>query len=327
MNILIIKAKAKLPVVDYGGTERVIWYLAKELGEMGHNVTLLVAPGSSCPFARVIEYRDDLPIEKQVPKDIDIIHFQEHADEALAGVPHVVTVHGNVCRGTMDANSIFVSRDHARRFGSDSYVYNGMDWDDYGPVDFDRERRYYHFLGKAAWKVKNVRGAIDIVKAIPGAHLKVLGGHRFNFKMGIRFTFSPKVSFEGMVGGDRKLSLLGGSRGLIFPVLWDEPFGLAITESLYFGAPVFGTPYGSLPELVDKEVGFLTDSHSEMVAHLMGDSHYSPRVCHEYAADNFNSRIMAERYVEKYERVLNGHALNGDTLHPNDYYKRYTWNS
>lgn len=326
MNILIVKPNAKLPVVNYGGTERVIWYLAKELVRMGHKVYLLVAPGSSCPFATVIEHRDGVPLSRQVPDGIDIVHYQERADESLAGIPHVVTMHGNVCHGPVDANTIFVSRNHASRFGSDSYVYNGMDWDDYGDVDFSRSRDYFHFLGKAAWRVKNVKGAIDVVRAIPGARLKVLGGHRFNFKMGLRLTFSPRISFKGMVGGERKSSLLNGSRGLIFPVLWDEPFGLAITESLYFGAPVFGTPYGSLPELVNGDVGFLTDSESEMVAHIANDYHYSQRLCHDYAVDKFNSRVMAERYLEKYEQVLNGHALNDvGKLKSNGAYTRYTW--
>ena len=310
MNILIVKPKAKLPVVNYGGTERVIWCLAKELSRMGHHVYMLVAPGSTCPFADVIEYRDDVPMAQLVPDGIDIVHYQERVDDSLSHLPHVVTMHGNVCHAELDPNTIFVSRNHARRFGSDCYVYNGMDWDEYGKVDLERERTYYHFLGKAAWRVKNVQGAIDIVKAVPGARLKVLGGYRFNFKMGIRLTFSPRIGFEGMVGGERKFSLLNGSRGLIFPVLWDEPFGLAITESLYFGAPVFGTPYGSLPELVTSDVGFLTDSQSEMVAHLTGDCRYSPTVCHEYAADKFNSRVMAEEYLKKYEQVLNGQVLN-----------------
>lgn len=325
MNILIIKPTAKLPVVNYGGTERVIWYLAKELSKMGHRVNMLVAPGSECPFADITEYRDDVPLAQQIPQGIDIIHYQERADDSLGHIPHVVTVHGNVCRGELDANTIFVSRNHAERFGSDCYVYNGMDWDDYGQADLACERSYFHFLGKAAWRVKNVKGAIDVVKAVPGARLKVLGGHRFNFKMGIRLTFSPKVSFYGMVGGGQKFRLLNGSRGLIFPVLWDEPFGLAITESLYFGAPVFGTPFGSLPELVNGDVGYLTDSKSDMASHIADACHYSSKLCHDYAVDNFNSRLMAERYLAKYEQVLNGRPLNSGKLKANANYRRYTW--
>jgi glycosyltransferase involved in cell wall biosynthesis len=310
MNILLSIPDSKLPVQNYGGTQRVVWYLAKELHEMGHRVTLLAAPGSECSFADVVCYKQGVPIIEQIPQGTDIIHCQNFVEESVADFPHVVTMHGNTLGVKLDRNTVFVSRNHAERHGSESYVYNGMDWDDYGPVDLTAQRSYFHFLGKAAWKVKNVKGAISVVKAMPGAHLNVLGGYRLNIKMGWRFTLSPKISFYGMVGGERKSSLLNGSKGLIFPVTWDEPFGLAITESLYFGAPVFGTPYGALPELVNKEVGFLTDKQGEMVEHIMNGYHYSPKTCHEYAVDNFNSRLMAERYVQKYEQVLNGNALN-----------------
>ena len=134
-------------------------------------------------------------------------------------------------------------------------MHNGLDWNDYSTPELMKSRNYFHFLGNAAWRVKNVSGAINVIKKTKTQRLKVLGGVRFNFKMGMRFTFSTKVGFEGMVGGQTKFDLLNGSKGLIFPVKWHEPFGLAIIESLYFGCPVFGTPYGSLPELVTSDFG------------------------------------------------------------------------
>ena len=118
----------------------------------------------------------------------------------------------------------------AERHGSPEYVHNGLDWEAYGPVDFERPRPYCHFLGKAAWRVKNVQGAIDVA-GDAGVQLMVLGGTRLNIKRGFRFTWSRRVSFAGMVGGQVKLDLLQGSRGLVFPVLWHEPFGLAVIES------------------------------------------------------------------------------------------------
>lgn len=325
MNILLSIPGSKLPVTEYGGTQRVVWYLANELHRMGHRVWLLAAPGTVCPFAEVIERNSEVPLAEQIPECIDIIHCQDRVDESIRHLPHIVTMNGNKCRDAMDANTVFVSRNHAERFGGECFVYNGLDWDDYGPVDMQRARSYYHFLGKAAWRVKNVRGAISVAKALPGARLEVLGGYRFNFKMGLRFTFSPKIRFEGMVGGERKNKWLAGSRGLIFPVVWDEPFGLVVTESLYFGAPVFATPYGSLPELVTPEVGFLTDSKAEMVSHIASHYDYSPKVCHDYAVDRFNSRVMAEQYVKAYERVLDGATLNSGRLIPHTDIVRREW--
>ena len=304
MNILIVQ-NSVFPALLYGGTERVLWYLAHELHKMGHNVSLLCKSGSECPFAKCITYNPQKHINEQIPDNIDVIHFNTSELGYTGGKPYVVTVHGNY-NEVVPKNAIFVSRNHAERHGSENYVYNGLDWDDYGELNTSSPREYYHFLGKAAWRVKNVRGAIDIVKHLSGEKLYVLGGTRLNFKMGFRLTLSPRVRFKGMVGGKEKVDLLQHSKGLIFPVKWDEPFGLAITESLYCGCPVFGTPYGSLPELVPNEVGFLTEDMPKMVEHLKYHYDYNPVRCHEYARDLFNSRIMAERYLEYYERVLRG---------------------
>ena len=128
--------------------------------------------------------------------------------------------------------------------------------------------------------------------------------------MGIRFTFSPKLSFEGMVGGAEKDRLLNSSKGLIFPVRWHEPFGIALIESLYYGCPVFGTPYGSLPELIIKDVGYLSNQEDELVNAVLNSDIFSRQRCHEYALDEFNSKKMTLEYLGKYEKVINEENLN-----------------
>lgn len=322
MNILIV-IDSVIPAQLYGGTERVMWYLGKELSKMGHCVHFLAAEGSVCDFAKMHIIRPDLPLERQVPDDVDVVHFNNAVPEGFSVRPYIVTLHGNKISKDIDLNSVFVSRDHAQRFGSDSFVYNGLDWDDYGALNTTEPRTYFHFLGKAAWRVKNVRGCIRMVKRMPKQELYVLGGYRFNFKMGLRLTFSRKVHFMGMVGGEEKNRYLQHSKGLVFPVLWDEPFGLAITESLYCGAPVFGSTHGSLPELVTREVGFLSDSESELMEAMAHADEFSPAACHEYAADMFSSRRMAEAYVRCYERVLRGESLNSVPPRPIRPFEKY----
>ena len=306
MNITIVTGD-RIPSIRYGRVQRVVWCLAKELDKRGHKVTFLAAKGSYCPFAKVVELSPTQSIETQVPTDADIVHFHIPVPESF-NKPHLQTIHGNGIPKHIGQNMVFVSRNHAERFGCESFVYNGLDWDEYNAIDLNLPRKHFHFLGKAAWKVKNLRGAIGVVKHIHGGQLDVLGGYRLNLKMGFRFTWNPRVHFYGMVDDNKKKAVIQQSRGLIFPVTWHEPFGLAITESLYMGAPVFGTPYGSLPELVTPEVGFLTNNEAEMVAHILSDS-YSPQICHEYARDLFNSGVMAEAYLKKYEQVLNGDIL------------------
>lgn len=310
MKITIVFNK-RIPVLYYGGTQRVIWYLGKELVKLGHEVTFLVEQGSICDFAKIQPIDNTKRLVDQISENTDVVHFHSMPEDTLAmKKPYVITVHGNNNDfRTFDKNTIFVSKNHAGRRGSQSYVYNGLDWDDYGHIDLQNKGNYYHFLGRAANRDKNVKGAIGIIKQTKSAKLRVLGGVRFNIKMGIRFTFSPRVEFYGSVGGDNKNMHLRHSKGLIFPVRWYEPFGLVITESLFFGSPVFATPYGSIPELVTSEVGFLSNSMHEL-AQAVENNVFNPQICHEYARDCFNSKKMALDYIEKYETVINGNVLN-----------------
>ncbi len=330
MKILIAN-NTIIPVHAYGGTERIIWWLGKELGKMGHDVTYLVKKGSECPFAKIIEIDDKKTFAAQIPPDTDLAHFHFEIDETLP-VPHITTVHGNSSSAkTFHRNTVFISHNHAKRHGADVFVYNGIDFDDYGKPMTHNKRLYFHFLGNAAWRVKNVRGAIDVADKA-GVRLHVIGGSRVNFSMGLRITLSPQVRFHGMLGGDGKNAILQASKGLIFPVLWHEPFGLAIIESLYFGCPVFGTPYGSLPELLgskpylypdrkwngrvdafQSEVGFLSGKKMELVEAVKEADQYDRQRCQDYAVENFSSRRMAEDYLKLYEKILNGETLHAES--------------
>ncbi|MEQ8303533.1 MAG: glycosyltransferase [Cyclobacteriaceae bacterium] len=308
MNIVLVLG-AVFPVSKYGGIERVVWYLAQSLSKQGHAVTLLAKAGSECPFAKVIFIDERKDWNEQIPATADIVHFHFDPDANIEK-PVVYTIHENApASSTFHKNTIFVSQNHAKRYNAQAYVYNGMNWDEYPGAILNNERQYFHFLGAARWRVKNLKGAIKVARQSK-QELHVLGGNRLNFSMGFRLTLSPKIKFHGMVDDEAKAKVLNKSRGLIFPVRWNEPFGIAITESLYFGCPIFGTPYGSLPELVKVDVGFLSSSSKELSEQIANYKHYRPVRCYEYARDVFNADAMARQYLEKYEKVLNGEELN-----------------
>ena len=308
LHILLV-INSKLPVIKYGGTDRVVWALGKELAGMGHRVSFLAGAGSVSDFAKVKVLNLNLPLANQIPEDVDLVHSFIDIREELPK-PFIFSQEGNSMQDRdFHINTCFVSRNHASRYGSERFVYNGMDLEEYGKPRFDLERKYLHFLGKAAWSVKNVKGCISIAREA-GIPLRVLGGTRVNLKMGIRITLDLNVRFEGMVGGAHKNRLINGSKALLFPVLWNEPFGIALTESLYFGCPVFGTPYGSLPEIVTPEFGFLSNSRSELIHALENVESFDRKKCHEYACDTFSARKMTQDYLPLYEKVLNDETLN-----------------
>jgi len=309
MRVLIVN-NTKIPAIKYGGTERVIWGLGKALHAMGHTVHYLVAEGSTCPFATVHVYNPNKKLAEQIPANIDVVHLNFQPNESLA-IPYITTFHGNVNNVfTFDKNTVFISANQASRYNGSQFVYNGLDWDEYPKPELGNKRNYLHFLGDAAWSIKNVKGAIAIAQQA-SEKLYVLGGNRVSFNMGFKFFPQLNARFKGMVGGVEKAQYLQGSKGLVFPVLWHEPFGLAIIESMYYGCPVFGTPYGSLHELIPPEVGFTSTSIAALVEAVKNSNSYSKDRCHNYAATLFNARTMAEKYVAMYEKVL-----NKQTIHP-----------
>jgi glycosyltransferase involved in cell wall biosynthesis len=313
VRIALVDVHVRLPAVRYGGTERILWWLAKELGRRGHDVSCVVREGT-CPFARVIPFDASRPLAEQLPPGTDVVHFHHALRYALPdggspGAPYLVTLHGTGTRDAdLDRNTVFISRSQAARHGSTCVVPNGIDWSEYPVPDLGAPRSWVHFLGDGAWRVKNLRGAIRVALRA-GETLHVGGGFRLNFRMGFRLTLSPRVRFHGWVGDEEKRRLLQGSRGLVFPVRWHEPFGLSIVESLWFGCPVFGTPYGALPELVPPDVGFLSASADELAGAVREAGRYDRRRCHEQAA-RFGVAAMADGYLDAYERVRSGEALH-----------------
>ncbi|MBX2891395.1 MAG: glycosyltransferase [Saprospiraceae bacterium] len=331
MKILLV-SDSKIPITTYDDAERVLWWLGKALVKMGHKVVFLAKKDSKCPFAEVLPYDEKKTLDEQIPADTDLVHF--HC-EPLSPIskPWLATFHGNASEPrAFDRNTVFVSAKQAWLHGGTEYVHHGIDFEEYGSPEMGNHRMFFHFLGNAAWRGKNVRGAIDIASKV-GARLHVVGGTRVNFRKGLRITLSPNVRFHGVLNPEGRNALLNSSKGLIFPAIWHEPFGLAVAESLYFGCPVFGTPYGALPELLGKKIhldngrkphsgngvveafycdfGCLSVKKSELLEAVRHAETFDRAKCHEYAREHFSAARMAQDYLVLYERVL-----NGDPIHP-----------
>ena len=307
MNILIVFNRV-IPVKNYGGIQRAAWWLGKELVRLGHEVTYLVAKGSYCEFADVIFYNPNLNLNDQIPVNTDVVHLYQHPDKSLKK-PYLLHMQSNTKEDNYDINTVFVSRNHAERHHAQCFVHNGVDPDDYGKPDFYNQKKNFHFLAKASWKVKNVRGAIELAEKTNNK-LDVIGGHRLNFKMGFRFTLDPRIKFHGMIGGENKNNILSKSKGMIFPVIWHEPFGIAIIESMYFGCPVFGTPYGSLPEIVDDKSGVLSNKKNELIYAIKHSGDFNYKYIHERIMDIFSINKVTKDFLALYEKVMNNEALN-----------------
>lgn len=303
---------AVIPPARYGGTERIVYWLAKGLLELGHKVSLIARKGSAVKGAELI------PVETWKASDpkaasqfkLDIVHY--HAPPPTEGrseptYPYLVTIHGNGKPGEIFLpNSVFVSAKHAANHGTTYFVHNGIDPNDYRPAS--KREDYLVFLAKTTWKVKNFVGAEELAKAA-NTNLKVMGNK--DIFLGLERLFPPigGIEYLGMVNDYDKRLVLSRARALLFPVRWQEPFGIAVTEALASGCAVFGTPYGALPEIVTPEVGVLSTSAHELLRAIKNFPVH-PERCRARVLDGLTHTHMAKKYVTYYEQVLaNKHLL------------------
>jgi glycosyltransferase involved in cell wall biosynthesis len=285
---------ARFPVAGYGGTERVCYWLAKAPAEMGHVVSILCREGSALPFARTIPIPEQIShLDPLLPPGTEIVQLYGSPNYRI-DAPYLVNIGGNGQAGErFPANTVFVSRKHAERHGWTEFVHNGIDLGEY-PLKREKNDSLL-FLAKASWRVKNLPGAIRIARAA-GRTLHVGGGRAGCWHRGV-------VS-HGTVDGARKLELLQNARALLFPVIWEEPFGLVVVEWLACGTPVVATPRGALPEIITASTGVLADSFAGLVSGIDLAGKMEPEACRARVAEAFTHWKMAEKYLEYYRKVL-----------------------
>lgn len=289
---------SRLPVRGYGGTQRVVAWLARGLAELGHRVTLLAPTGSRIPEADLVELdtagirQPGFDITPFVPGSVEMLHA--HAPLFTPPrQPYLFTLHGN--RGgqtTAAANTIFVSADHAHRHGGRAFVYNGVD-----PSEFtfrSKKADYDLFLGRLH-RIKGYHWAVAGAKRT-GRRLIVAGGWRPTLRQRLRFIAS--------VDGQRKAELLAGAACLWMPALWDEPFGLTLVEAMMSGTPVLGTRRGALPEVITEEVGVLGDTFDDLVRLRDTVGQCDPHACRARAERWFSHTRMAQEYLRMYQHYL-----------------------
>ncbi len=303
---VVVASHQPLPAKGYGGPQRVVMALVRGLAALGHRVTLLAPPGTRAPEATVVvvpprKLVDPAALALHLPRDFDIVHAHFPLHRGPGTVPFVQTVHRNLKPGTPpNPNSIFLSRDHARRHGGDAFVYNGLDPADYTFRRFPRRASQYDlFLGKLH-SSKGYHWAVEAAKHT---------GHRLIVAGGWRPSFTGSIKYVGEVDGSTKAALLARARCLWNPAQWDEPFGLVTIEALLSGTPVLGTRRGALPELITSEVGALCDTMEEMIAAAETIHTRDPARCRARAERGFTHLVMAEAYVCMYRALIDTGTL------------------
>lgn len=122
------------------------------------------------------------------------------------------------------------------------------------------------------------------------------------------YLLSGKIENVGEVKGQRKLKLISRAKALLFPILWEEPFGLAAIEALACGTPVIAMARGALPEIIEHGVnGFLVNNERELRKFMKRVDEIDPVACRKSVERNFSAPKMAKKYLAHYQTILKRH--------------------
>lgn len=116
---------------------------------------------------------------------------------------------------------------------------------------------------------------------------------------------SPKITFSGSVGGKRKMKFISEAKALLFPITWNEPFGMAVIEALACGTPVIAMNHGAMPEIIEHGVnGFLADTEAQFAEYMERVSEIDPENCRRSVEKKFSDTRMARNYLARYQQVI-----------------------
>jgi glycosyltransferase involved in cell wall biosynthesis len=324
-----------VPPSGYGGIEWVVSLLADGLADAGHDVTLF-ASGDSRTKAQLAYVFEEAPSEligRSLPEfrhalacfdragDFDVIN--DHSGPStipLGGLVQTATLH--TVHGPLDDEPGHVYEglcQLAPQVGLISISINQrapkpeLNWAGNCPNALDlqlypchpHKGDYLLFLGRMS-PDKGAHRAIWVAKETE-LPLKLAGKkqdpkeHRYFHEL-VEPHLVDGIEYLGEVTHGEKVELLQNARATLFPIEWEEPFGLVMIESMACGTPVIATRHGAVPEVIEDGVsGIIVDDYREMPAALDRADALDPLECRRYVEERYAPERMVEDYLRVYE--------------------------
>lgn len=332
---------APIPPKLYGGIEAVVDTLATGIARAGHDVLLFTTGDSTCgvPMASVLleaeghrmgnitvelrhvygAYEAMAAFEPHVIHDHSVLGplVGINSQPALAGTKVVTTVHGafdDELRAVYEQSarhSSLVAISHAQRkpvpdIPIARVIHHGVDANDFpfGAGDGG----YFLFLGR----MSPDKGAHRAMEAASKAGVPLLMCAKMRepaevayFEQFVRPHLNDDLRYLGEVPHEQKLELLSGARGLLFPIRWNEPFGMVMIEALACGTPVLAFPEGAAPEVVEHgRTGYLCHDVSDMAEAIARVGDIDRDACRGATLGYFSSDRMVREHIDLFDSLV-----------------------
>jgi glycosyltransferase involved in cell wall biosynthesis len=319
-----------VPPLGYGGIEWVVSLLADGLVDGGHDVTLF-ASGDSHTKANLAYVHATAPSEwigRSFWELRHVLHCFERADEfdvindhsgpvgaalgGTIGTPVVHTVHGpldgepgrlydQVAAVAPDTALVSLSMNQRKPRPNLNWIANCPNALDLSVYPFRPYRGdYLLFLGR----MSPDKGAHRAVAVAMEAELplKIAGKmqepkEREYFAEFVEPHLGGGIEWLGEVSHGQKVELLQHARATLFPIEWEEPFGLVMIESMACGTPVIATSRGAVPEVIEHgRSGIVVDDYRLIPAALEEADRLDPRELRRYVEELFSPLRMVRDY-------------------------------
>lgn len=229
--------------------------------------------------------------------------------EKILGVPVFHVVHLPLYKELADvfkkfnARLISISNSQRKPFPYLRYattIYNGINLEEF-PFR-KKPKDYFIFSGKMRAS-KNPLSAIVAAKKTREKLIlvgKINDRKYFEEKIKPLLFKAKNISYLGEVSFLKIKKLYSGARALLFPIRWEEPFGLVMIEAMACGTPVIAFNRASVPEVVKHgKTGFIVNSEKEMVMAMKKIDEIKREDCRTWVKKNFS----AEKMINAYEKI------------------------
>src|SRR4051794_34567363 len=327
-----------VPPERYGGVEWVVSLLADRLAELGHDVTLF-ACGGSITQANLVTTSEDANIARfgQLMPELEhaLLSYRQAsrfdivfdhsglgaaamADLVQAPVVHTVhstldDEHGRVYRLISELNPRlrFIPTSLKQREPAEDLPWvancpSALDLDAY-PFS-ERRGDYLLYVGRMSPQ-KGAGRAIAVAQEM-GVPLKLAGkmheaDERAYFSREVAPHLNDRIQYLGEVSHEEKVRLLQRARCTIYPIDWEEPFGLVMLESMACGTPVVAMRRGAVPEVISPgESGIYVDRYEDLPGAVAQADQIDPAGCRDHVESHFSEGRMVRNYLEAFSSVL-----------------------
>jgi glycosyltransferase involved in cell wall biosynthesis len=334
---LIAPPYFSVPPTAYGGVEAVVADLVDALIDRGHQVTLIGAGRHRTRAQRFLATYQTPPADllgEPLPEvvhaaqvaqlledlDADVVHDHTLASPLLARgrvVPTVITVHGPAT-GEYGAyyralgrtvNLVAISdaqRAKAPGLPWAATVHNAIRVDTF-PFRAEKDE-FALFLGrfhpdKAPHLAIEAAREARVPIVLAGKCTEPV--ERAYFSREVEPRLGQDTTIFGVADATAKRDLLARAACLVFPICWDEPFGLVTIEAMACGTPVVALRRGAAPELIlPGQTGVVVDQPDELADAIHQARRLDPWICRKHVQQNFTTDLMATGYEAVYRRAI-----------------------